>query len=411
MFNRILVAILAFTATATLIVAQDIRRGKVKSVDAEKGIVVVTADGKDIELNVSDRTRVFGAEDKKGADRLKVFKAGDAVMFAIRSQDGKDVLIGLKAGGDGAGRPPAKLVKVDTSSFKPLTTLGKEKYKGHEGGLYPDGKNERPEAHEAAGLAIAKDVQPLGPDGKPAADGKIVLLSVGMSNATQCFSAFVRLANPDAEKNPAVVLADGAQGGMTAVRIKNPDDNASGTQYWTTVDNRLKQLGVTREQVQVAWMKQADAGPSSGFPKYAETLRDEEREIVLAMKKRFPNLKLFYLSSRTYGGYATTGLNPEPYAFESGLAVKWLIEEQLKGDAALNFDPKKGDVKAPWLAWGPYIWANGKAKNPDGLFYEESDFGNDGTHPSASGQRKVAEQLLKFFKTDSTTKGWFVKAK
>jgi hypothetical protein len=42
------------------------------------------------------------------------------------------------------------------------------------------------------------------------------------------------------------------------------------------------------------------------------------------------------------------------------------------------------------------------------LFYEESDLGNDGTHPSPVGQRKVAEQLLTFFKNDSTTKSWFL---
>jgi hypothetical protein len=47
-------------------------------------------------------------------------------------------------------------------------------------------------------------------------------------------------------------------------------------------------------------------------------------------------------------------------------------------------------------------------RRTDGLSYEETDFARDGTHPSASGQQKVAEQLLKFFKTDSTSKGWFV---
>src|SRR5205823_5438823 len=100
----------------------------------------------------------------------------------------------------------------------------------------------------------------------------------------------------------------------------------------------------------------------------------------------------------------------EPYAFESGFSVKWLVEEQLKGDAALNFDPKKGEVKAPWLSWGPYLWANG-VKTADNLPYEEADFANDGTHPSAAGQKKVAERLLAFFKTDSTAKVWFTREK
>ncbi len=94
---------------------------------------------------------------------------------------------------------------------------------------------------------------------------------------------------------------------------------------------------------------------------------------------------------------------------ESGFAVKWLIEDQLKGDPALNYDPAKGPVKAPWLSWGPYLWANGTTKRTGGLFYEESDFASDGTHPSPKGQRKVADLLLHFFKTDATAKPWFVR--
>jgi lysophospholipase L1-like esterase len=54
------------------------------------------------------------------------------------------------------------------------------------------------------------------------------------------------------------------------------------------------------------------------------------------------------------------------------------------------------------------LWANGTTAREDGLKYETTDLGQDGTHPSPVGQRKVAELLLKFFKTDSTTKGWFV---
>lgn len=37
------------------------------------------------------------------------------------------------------------------------------------------------------------------------------------------------------------------------------------------------------------------------------------------------------MSSRTYGGYATTELNPEPYAYQSGFSVKWLVQDQLEG--------------------------------------------------------------------------------
>ena len=68
----------------------------------------------------------------------------------------------------------------------------------------------------------------------------------------------------------------------------------------------------------------------------------------------------------------------------------------------------KGTVKAPVLLWGPYLWADGTKGRKDGFVWQQADFGPDGTHPSPSGRRKVADMLLRFFKTDSTAKGWFL---
>ena len=329
-------------------------------------------------------------------------------MYRIEERDGHTVLIGLRLGDD---TNPPSIAKADTSKLIALTELGESEYSGFKGGLYSDGKNERPTAHEAAGKELARSVQPLDAAGVPHDDGRIVLLSIGMSNATQEFSAFKRLADSDPEKSAKLVIVDGAQGGMTAAVIRNANDNARGTQYWATVDQRLSTARVSREQVQVVWIKEADAGPTQGFPTYAQTLQQELCDIARLLYDRFPNLKLAYLSCRTYGGYARTTLNPEPYAYESGFAVKWLIEQQLRGEPSLNFDSAKGAAKAPWLSWGPYLWANGTRPNSHGLQYEASDFGNDGTHPSPSGQRKVAQSLLRFFKTDSTTRPWFVEVR
>ncbi len=218
---------------------------------------------------------------------------------------------------------------------------------------------------------------------------------------------FQKVLKGDREVNPRVLFVNGAQGGMTAAAIQDPDDGAKGTRYWTVLDDRLKDAGVTRAQVQAVWIKQADAGPSQGFPGYAKKLQGELNRIVQGLPARFPNLKLVYLSSRTYGGYARSSLNPEPYAFESGLAVRWLIEQQVKGEPALNFDSKKGAVKAPWLSWGPYLWASGATKRADGFSYVEADFAKDGTHLSPSGMEKVGRLMLQFFKTDSTARPWF----
>jgi lysophospholipase L1-like esterase len=42
--------------------------------------------------------------------------------------------------------------------------------------------------------------------------------------------------------------------------------------------------------------------------------------------------------------------------------------------------------------------------------WKPEDLGPDGTHPSDSGRRKVAELLLRFVKADPTAKMWFVAA-
>jgi hypothetical protein len=76
----------------------------------------------------------------------------------------------------------------------------------------------------------------------------------------------------------------------------------------------------------------------------------------------------------------------------------------------LNYDPAKGEVKAPVLLWGPYFWADGTTpRKADGLVWKASDLGPDGTHPSNAGREKVAKMLLEFCKTDPLAKAWFAK--
>ncbi|MPZ13231.1 MAG: hypothetical protein GEU73_02180 [Chloroflexi bacterium] len=84
------------------------------------------------------------------------------------------------------------------------------------------------------------------------------------------------------------------------------------------------------------------------------------------------------------------------------------MQEQIDGSPDLNYDPKRGPVGAPWLAWGPYLWADGLTVRSDGLTWQCEDFRNDGTHPSDSAQRKVAELLLNFLVTDPMAREWFV---
>ena len=297
----------------------------------------------------------------------------------------------------------AALCDSTSKRLVPLTELGVGTYKGYAGGLYPGAVNTPPAEHLADGLALTGTITPLDTLGLPSANGRIVLLSVGMSNTTQEYSTFIPLANGWGRMNPRVQLVDGAQGGQTAAIFADPNAAA-----WSVIESRLRNAGARATQVQAVWLKEANARPTDPFPLHAQILRNDLRAVVQNLHAKFPNLKLCYLSSRIYGGYASTTLNPEPYAYESAFAVRWLIEEQIAGEPALNHDPNAGPVMAPWIAWGPYLWADGLVPRADGLTWACADFSTaDGTHPATSGRAKVAQMLLDFFTTDPTAEPWF----
>ena len=287
----------------------------------------------------------------------------------------------------------------------PLTDLGPDAYQGFEGGLYPGGVNARPLAHDAAGLARASQVVPRSADGSVAAGGggRIVVLSIGMSNTHIHTSGWIAAANADPQLAPKVQIVNGAQSGQDASVIKNP--NAA---YWSHVDQQLAQTGATGGQVQAIWLFNVHPAPVPPFPQHAVELADDLTAILQILHGKFPNLALVFLSSRVYGGYDAIQLGPEPVAYESGFAVKWLIERQLQGDPQLNFDPAAGPVVAPWIAWGPYPWADGLSPRSDQLIWECTDFSADGAHPADPGKAKSGAMLHHFFRTDATTRTWYL---
>ena len=309
-------------------------------------------------------------------------------------------------------------------------------YKGEEGGLYGGGKNTPPPVHLTAYLKESGKIQPLDPEGKPSQDGKIVLLSIGMSNTTMEYSYFKKVADADPDKSPQVVVVDGAKGARTGLawsldgvallpagereRImaafalvgrnmtKGPGDT------WTGVKEKLKAGGVTARQVQAVWIKQAEAMPGKlgDFPAHAKVLQASLVNTLNLAKHYYPNLRVAYLSSRIFGGYATTALNPEPYAYEEAFSMRWVIQDQIKGEPRLNYDPARGEVKSPVVVWGPYLWANGTTpRKSDGFVWNPEDFvSSDHTHPDTSARQKVTDLLLRFLKTDEGSKRWFVKS-
>jgi len=309
----------------------------------------------------------------------------------------------------------------------PLNDLGSGMYLGQfQGGLYQNGSNAAPSDHAAAGMAHAALIQPLDRNGNPSPAGKIVMISIGMSNTTQEFCAagnpapcetwsFVGQATRDPAVNHSTLLfVNGARGGQTG----DTWDQPTRSNYDYVRDRDLTPAGVTEAQVEVAWVKEANPQPASSLPAQdadAYRMVTQFGNILRAMKVRYPNLRIVYLSSRIYAGYATSTLNPEPYAYETGLAVKWIVQAQVEQMRSGRIDSRGGDLNynsvAPWIAWGPYLWADGMNPRSDGLTWSRSDLeSSDGTHPAQSGEQKVGAMLLAFLKQEPTARSWFLAA-
>ncbi|MEX2283388.1 MAG: hypothetical protein WEE89_12965 [Gemmatimonadota bacterium] len=303
----------------------------------------------------------------------------------------------------------------------PLTDLGTRTYKGFMGGLYPSGSNELPNAHAARGLTAARAIRPLDVNGQPSANGKYVLMSMGMSNTSQEFCATAgtvcnawtfsgKAAADPAVNHTTLYIANGAAGGQTADLWDSPND----ANYNRVRDQVLMPAGLSEAQ-QIIWLQAVRRQPDIALPNQnadAYILLGWLGDVVRAAKTRYPNLRQIFVSSRTYAGFATTTLNPEPYAYETAFAKKWLVEAQIKQLDAGTIDARAGDLalsRAPWLAWGPYFWAGDSAQpRSDGFFWVRQDFENDGTHESQLGEEKAGRLLLEFFKTAPLTRCWFL---
>lgn len=325
------------------------------------------------------------------------------------------------------GTPRTRAFAADctntTVGLVPINDLGAGLYLNQfQGGLYPGGANVPPAAHATEGLARAHGLQPLDTAGLPDPNGKIVLLSIGMSNTTQEFCSqdsfepcnawtFMGQAAVDSRVNTTTLaIVNGARGGQAATSWDSPTD----PNYDGVRDQKLAPKGLTEAQVQVIWVKQANPQPSVSLPNAsadAFALEASLADIARAAKVRYPNLSLMFLSSRIYAGYASTTLNPEPYAYESAFSIKWLIEAQVQQIATGTADPLAGDLDystvAPWIAWGPYTWADGLTPRSDGLIWVCTNLESDGTHPATSGEEKVGSMLLRFMLSSPFASPWF----
>lgn len=127
----------------------------------------------------------------------------------------------------------AQICTMTSIGQMPINDLGAGTYAGFQGGLYPGGSNTRPAAHLTAGLAETALIVPRDASGVAMPGGKIVFLSIGMSNTRNEWTEFMPLALSDPLKKPEVVVVQGAQGGQAAQIIASPV-----APYWSFVDGR-----------------------------------------------------------------------------------------------------------------------------------------------------------------------------
>jgi len=374
---------------------------------------------------------------ERGKQLMRRFQAGETLTSEEQAYlDRVRAEIHKRAGN--TVRPPVSNTN-DWSALVPITDMT-TLYKGQDGGLYGGGKNTLPAAHRDAYLRESGNIRPLDTAGRLAADGKIGLITIGFSNPAIESEDFKRTADNDSQKSSRVVIVNGCIGGRSAVMwawdgaavlpkaeqgrldtemdllhmpkgVRRNSDHEKDT--WPTLAKRVEAAGLSPKQVQACWLKHVEANPKplGEFPAHAKALQLDITAILQIARHYYPNLRVVYLSSRTFGGWSgRESGSPEPFAYESGFGTRWVIQSQIRGDAELNYDPLHGEVKAPLVLWGPYLWACGNSpRKLDGMTWTQNDVRADYLHPNEAGCKKTTALLLNFFKTDEGSRRWFVK--
>lgn len=298
----------------------------------------------------------------------------------------------------------------DSTGLIPITDLTTGDYKGFQGGLY-FGSNTKPvQQVNNLNSAISK-IRPINAFGETdSANGRIVLLAIGASNPKTEFQSFQEIADTFSLINPYLTIVNGCKGGSGIQKIVHASDS-----YWSYVDYQLDYNNVYADQVQVIWLEEDNTSSNNfDFPSAPNELMEEYKKLFGLLLKTFPNLQVCYLSGRGYAGYMDThdpagpGLR-QPRDYYHGWAIKWLIENQIKGDESLSFSDL--NKKAPVLDWSAYLWTDGNNQRSDGLFWEcPGDIQwNDGLHWSEEGNDKAGKKIFDKFYFDNESRLWFFK--
>ncbi|MBS1745460.1 MAG: hypothetical protein JST21_04755 [Bacteroidetes bacterium] len=292
-----------------------------------------------------------------------------------------------------------------TATLTPLNDLGKRKFKGYIGGLYPNGVNHPTGTYAQDLLKICKKLIPLDTLGNPSPqNGKIIFGSIGWSISGQNIVALKNKTLGNPLTNPQLLLYNFSEGkGQARINnIMNPDDN-----YWNFVANRIKNLHTSFRQVQIIYLESEDSTSITSFPGRPIQVKEELESCFRVFKQKFPNLKLVYLLART----TTFGdnqhiFNTEPCPYYFGWACKWAIEDQINGVPGTEY--KGAKAVSPLVTWGFYDWATSTPRKTDGFTWTEDET-TDGLHGNDAGKDSISTRWQNFLLTDRYAKNWYTK--
>jgi hypothetical protein len=147
-------AALALSLGAGALPADEVK-GKIKKVDADKKLIIVTIGDKDQELNITSETKLLAPNGKNLKDGIesKRLKAAAEVTVVCEKKDGKDVCVQIQLVAKPAELKPGELTgkikKVDADKNLIVVTIGDKDQE----------------------LKVTAETKLLGPNGKDLKDG------------------------------------------------------------------------------------------------------------------------------------------------------------------------------------------------------------------------------------------------
>jgi cysteine-rich repeat protein len=386
---------------------------------------------------------------------------GDPATAANADYDGRAIPTAVRADmGAYENTPSSPFVNGRPTDVQALDErIPKGRYLGiYNRGRYPFGNFVIPSAHKTEGLARGNSVVGRTTSGAiDASTGRVIFLVTGGSDVAEAVCTDSDQLPPrtagsvpacragtwlgdalfpprEAIDRANLTIVNGAYPNQFAENWSQADDPFPPVPFnagqpavngnWDRIRDRVLPYyalnALSEAQVQAMYINLANESPVVSMPdRHADAAQLMVRLgiIIRAAKQRYPNLQQVFLSSRPYSGFATNRAPGEPYAYETGFAVKWLIEAQIAQMAAGGtvIDTRAGDLNysngtAPWINWGGYIWNHSAGSQTAGARWSEGDFENTSANGFFSDRGDAKASLLYNynFATNAFMRCWYM---